>query len=93
MMPQIRRTAAGGSRVDFPPAILAAGEPNGGESQTAPEKTNREDEILQAVFDGGISTPKGIAELCGTGLPLEEARSLVYRAAVLGRDRRMSKKN
>jgi hypothetical protein len=57
------------------------------------EKTNREEEILWAVFDGEISTLKGIVELCGTGLPLKEASPLVYRAAVLGRDRRMSKKN
>jgi hypothetical protein len=50
---------------------------------------NTEDEILQAVFDGEISTLKGILELYGVDVPMEEARPLVYRAAVLGSDRRM----
>jgi hypothetical protein len=51
-------------------------------------KENTEDEILQAVFEGGITTLRGIQELWNIGIPKEEVRPLVYRAAVLGSDRR-----
>jgi hypothetical protein len=63
--------------------------PEGGKEKLMKVKENTEDEILQAVFDGEIATLKGILELCGIGVPMEEARPLVYRAAVLGSDRRM----
>jgi hypothetical protein len=54
----------------------------------AKENAETEDEILQTVFDGEISTLIGFLELCGIGVPMEEARSLVYGAAALGRDYR-----
>jgi hypothetical protein len=51
-------------------------------------KENTEDEILQAVFEGGITTLRGIQELWSIGIAKEEAGPLVYKAAILGRDRR-----
>jgi hypothetical protein len=54
------------------------------------EELELEGECLNKVFAGSISTLRGISELIALGVPEEEAKSLVYRAAALGIRRRLS---
>jgi hypothetical protein len=53
------------------------------------ERCDLEDEYLDQIFSGTISTLRGIRELRALGIDEEEAQSLAYRAARLGIDKRL----
>jgi hypothetical protein len=48
------------------------------------EKFERENEILDAVHKGKMSTLKGISELMKIEIPEDEAKSLVYKSKLSG---------
>jgi hypothetical protein len=53
------------------------------------ERFYLEDEYLDKIFAGSISTLWGIRELRALSIDEKEAKSLAYRAARLGIDRRL----